>query len=227
MIPVLGIAYISRPDLLRRLLASIDTEVGRIVIIDNSPDVSWASASLPEDCYVIRAHHNLGVASSWNLIIKANPLADYWVIANSDVTFGRGDLDRLDAHMQTVGGWALMPDPIIFGIDPHVIELAGWFDENIAPAYFEDNDFARRCALAGVQVNHLPFGGLHEGSATINSDVRYRNANNRTFPQNQRYYISKWGGGPGQEVYSTPFNQGGDIRATQPSIERLRALTWR
>ena len=47
---------------------------------------------------VIQPGHNLGVAASWNLGIKATPLADWWLICNSDIKFGPGDLAKWDAE---------------------------------------------------------------------------------------------------------------------------------
>jgi len=38
MIPVLGVPYINQPKYLESLIASIDEEIGQLVIIDNTFD---------------------------------------------------------------------------------------------------------------------------------------------------------------------------------------------
>ena len=43
-----------------------------------------------------------------------------------------------------------------FAINVWAISKVGWFDENFYPAYKEDQDYAYRCRLAGVQRKDLP-----------------------------------------------------------------------
>ena len=228
MIPVLGVPVLNRPDLLYRMLDSIDTEVGQIVIIDNGGVASQSTVNLNER--VIRPGQNLGVAASWNFIIQATPLAKWWAIVNFDIVFAPGDLDRLAQHMDTTTG----PEGMVaalgtfsaFGVSREAINKAGWFDENFHPAYFEDNDFQRRCDLAGVRSMSLPAGLSHNISSTIASDNHLRDQNYRTFGENSDYYRRKWGGSPLNEEYPTPFNNGGDIRAWHLDIDRLARQTW-
>lgn len=46
----------------------------------------------------------------------------------------------------------------------------------------------------------------HARSATI-ADPTAAAANARTFPENRRRYIMKWGGPPGEEVFARPWNK--------------------
>lgn len=220
MIPVLGVPILTRPDLLDEMLASIDVEVGEIVVIDNGGVVTRSDVS------VIRPEHNLGVAASWNAIARATPDAAWWAIVGFDVTFAPGDLDRLTKHMETTGGCALLGGFSAFGWDHAAIEGAGWFDENFHPAYFEDNDYDYRCRLANVPLVGLPAGLAHRISSTIGSSVTYSRENARTFPYNALYYKQKWGGLPRHERFTTPFNEGGDIRAWTLDAKRLDGLRW-
>jgi GT2 family glycosyltransferase len=228
MIPVLGVPVLNRPDLLYRMLDSIDTEIGQIVIIDNGGVASQSTMNPNER--VIRPGQNLGVAASWNLIMQVTPLASWWAIVNFDLVFAPGDLDRLAQHMDTTTG----PEGMVatlgtfsaFGVSREAINRAGWFDENFHPAYFEDNDFQRRCDLAGVTSLSLPTGLTHSISSTIASDHRLRDQNYRTFPMNSDYYRLKWGGSPLHEKYPTPFNKGGDIRDWHLDINRLAGQSW-
>ena len=108
------------------------------------------------------------------------------------------------------------------------IREAGFFDENIHPAYDEDVDWAHRATKAGVELHDIEFTGRHEGSATIGADSDYRARNAITHGKNDRYYADKWGGEKqGGEVFSTPFNRGGHLGDWRLDIERLRLQAWR
>lgn len=227
MIPVLGVPFLNRPDLLSVMLRSVDAPVQRTIIVDNS--VRGFGLQGEPNRTVITPGHNLGVAASWNLIIKASPDAGWWVIANSDIEFAPGSLDKATAAIgDEPGTFWMFAGMTAFAVSAEVLELVGWFDENFVPAYFEDNDYARRCLLAGVPIRDLPDAApKHRGSSTIRSDTWINSENGRTFPENQRFYRAKWGGGPGEEVFTTPFNRGGDIRSCTLPFSRLRHQTWR
>jgi hypothetical protein len=66
--------------------ASIDYPVGRYLVIDNGGGYD-ESERRPERV-VCRPGGNLGVAASWNLAIKANPFAPWWMFVNADIVFG-------------------------------------------------------------------------------------------------------------------------------------------
>lgn len=228
MIPVVGVPVLNRPDLLTRMIASLDVEVGRIVVIDNSTAGITRGIEFPPNTQVIHIGHNLGVAASWNLIVKATPMAKWWCIVNSDVEFMPGDLDRLTAQITSdPRTFAFLATLTAFGLTPEVHEAAGWFDENYVPAYGEDNDFVRRCSLAGIASLALPTGHRHDPSSTIGSDQIAMSENGRTFPENMRYHREKWGGAPGGEAFNSPFDKGGDVRDWRLSLKRLRDQTWR
>lgn len=220
MVPVLGVPILVGASHLWKMLDSIDYPVGRTIVVDNGGIISDDDAS-QHRITVIRPRHNLGVAASWNIIIKTNPWADWWMIANHDLVFSNGDIERLAKHMETVGGVALLRGFTVFGIDRGAVRKAGWFDENFVPAYFEDNDYDYRCRLTDVPLNALPSGLQHRNSSTLRDSELYAEANRRTFPKNQKYFLEKWGGSPYKEVYKTPFDQGGDPREWVLDIDRL------
>ena len=221
-VPVLGVPILNRPDLLDKMLDSIDVTVGQIIVVDNGGVVSDRPPT-----HVIRPGRNLGVAASWNLIIKSAPRAAWWFLPNFDVEFHPGDLARLAEHMDSVGGVALLPTFEAFALTSEAVERVGWFDENFHPAYFEDNDFDYRCRLSGVSLIGLPASTRHEASATIRSSSTFSLENARTYPANAAYYQRKWGGPQHQEVYTTPFNEGGDHRSWRLDISRLADQSWK
>lgn len=225
MIPVLGVPILTRPALLWDMLASIDTEVGRIVIVDNGDVISTAE-EYSRKLTVIRPHANLGVAASWNLIIKANATAAWWAMINFDVILGSGDLDRLTECVERTKAIGMLSGFTAFGMSREVVEKVGFFDENFHPAYYEDNDYIYRCKLAGVPLEVLPTGMTHRVSSTLTTSQLYRDQNSRTFPENARYFTKKWGAYPYHEVYTSPFNEGGDLRSWQLDIARLADQSW-
>jgi hypothetical protein len=177
---------------------------------------------------VIRLPHNIGVAASWNLGIKASPLSAWWCIVNHDITFGRGDLARLDAEVNhRAAAIYEMEGQAAFGVTYHAIQTVGFWDEAIHPAYNEDLDWFRRAELAHILKVKMDFTGTHVGSSTIMSDPECRRGNAVTHGLNDAYYAAKWGGHKqGGETFSTPFNRGGHVGDWRGDIERLRNQAW-
>ena len=264
MIPVLGIPILNRGDLLKRLFDSIDYPVDTLHIVLNytantpSDEVAKAVSEIRE---AIRDDHpfvkhlvteggmlynsehklvsnNMGVAGSWNHIIKAHPEASYIILSGNDIQFTPGDLQKFDNFMT-----ALTPEErnkkgitcgnhgySCFAILPETIKNVGLFDENIYPAYLEDCDYSWRCRLAGVHNNdvqdtHMIHGEAPNwGSSTIYSNADYRNKNGVTHGRNFEYYRKKWGGNNGQESYKHPYND--KEKEVQFWEMPIRRLVW-
>ena len=89
-------------------------------------------------------------------------------------------------------------------------DKVGYFDVNFYPAYFEDNDYARRCDLLGIKYGTVDSAIFyHFWSRTI-YEGGIQALNKRKFDFNRRYYMEKWGGTPTHETYEKPFG-GGDV----------------
>lgn len=168
-------------------------------------------------------NENHGVSWAWNYgISKAMSHSDLVIVCNDDVEFYPGTINRLISHIEfadlvtptntrdepTFEGVDGQADFSCFMINPRkFVSKFGWFDEHFFPAYFEDNDMAYRIKLAGGKlrrVGNAPM--LHRGSVTQNMDGK-QVVDSPTFEQNRAYYISKWGGMPGKEKYTTPFGR--------------------
>ena len=203
MIPVLGVPVLNRGDLAERMLGSVDLAVAETLVILNGNADETRSHLKGHQVTFIEPGFNLGVAASWNFVVRARPAAPWWLIVNADIEFGAGDLERLADAMDKPGPRvACLYEFGAFGINAETVDTVGWFDENFHPIYFEDNDYRRRCHLAGVPIVNLISRTRHENSATIASG--YAKHNERTFPRNGDYYAAKWGGPPGQETRTTP-----------------------
>jgi GT2 family glycosyltransferase len=167
---------------------------------------------------------NRGLSLSWNegLLALYGAAADVVVVANDDVRFGPGDLDTLaatavaerQAHVVVVAGphlgWSTrVPSHgyACFALNPVALERIGCFDENLFPAYCEDQDYSRRARLAGLSEAACPGTQVsHEGSATLRGDPLLAAANAVTHGRNLEYYRRKWGGEGDAERFPTPFD---------------------
>jgi len=230
-IPVLICPILNRPELLEAMLLSIDHPIDRVVIIDNGGVVPAVPPDLDAtyEWRVIRPGHNLGVGASWNLGMKVTPQAPWWLIVNHDITFGAGDLARLEACVDPgSAGIYFMLGMATYAITRHTLNAVGYFDENIHPAYDEDLDFARRFDLLSLPRVEVGFTGTHVGSATIMANPSIRAQNGSTHVANDLYYARKWGGQKqGGETFETPFNKGGHVGDWRLDPERLRNQTWK
>lgn len=158
------------------------------------------------------APYNLGVSPSWNRIIQKNGRC---IISNDDVIFSKHDISLfLKAATKN-------PDSIIFDVAgpkggfnvflmnrPDLWMEVGGFDEAFAPAYFEDDDAYRRLDLMGLPRVRVDLRDWkHDTSSTLHSaSEEYQRNHWCCFFRNQLYFQKKWGGLPGQELFSHPFN---------------------
>jgi GT2 family glycosyltransferase len=200
------------PDILRRMLDTIDYPIRKLIIIDNG-DALRETAGWPvehvQSTKVIKMPANLGVAGSWNLGIKADPFAPWWLIVNFDVEWPAGSL-RAFAE-QASGADVLLaqsPQPYCaFAVGEDVVQRVGLFDEAFHPAYFEDNDYELRCAIEGVKVRRSTIPIVHHNSSTIGY---FGEINNRTYASNAEWMNGKRSS-PGPGCWS---------------LERRRANSW-
>ena len=214
MIPVMIVPVLTRPELLYRMLDSIDHAVNTLIIIDNGgcvTDFHALSGGRCDDVRVIHMPANLGVAGSWNLGIKATPFAPWWLIVNFDVVWPAGSLQRFcrESDRQALVLSDGAPPWSAFAVGDQCVEFVGLWDERLHPAYFEDNDYEERCAFADVPVVRSTIPVDHDNSSTLNAGYQDRNA--VTFADNAEFYARKRALGD----YSTGW-----------SLSRRRRLSW-
>lgn len=237
-IPVLMVPFLNRPDLLCRLVDSIDFPVDQFVVVDNSHDTNWKSIRASKGVYPKDRNKimqpNAGVAASWNQVIKQFP-ASWWLLVNNDIEFAPGDLEKMAvASAQHPGVGCLYGNhgASFWAVTAHGINTVGLFDENFYPAYCEDCDWSTRADLLGVERKNVPFiksrhgDDQMTGSCTIYSDPVLRAKNGHTHQGNMDYYVAKWGGSPGKETYETPFNAGGPVDVWRFDTKRRATQLW-
>lgn len=210
------VPILTREPLLYRMIDSIDHKVGHLIVIDNGDCVSKWECTHNENVHRVSVIHmpaNLGVAGSWNLGIKASPFAPWWLITNFDVVWPAGSLAQFameattDALVLSHGS----PNWCAFAIGERVIQSVGLFDESLHPAYFEDDDMARRVEAAGLPIRRPGIPVHHDNSSTIQVQ-KYRERNDTTFQANADYYHAK------------AFRR--DLSEGRWSLRRRRDLSW-
>lgn len=194
MIPAMIVPVLTRYDLLDRMIKSINYPIKDLVIIDNgSKGNSWEPVwnQWVSKVWHMKIPSNLGVASSWNLGIKSLPFSEYWLITNFDVEWGGDSLsmfsDLSDANKLLLSNGS--PEWCAFSLGWKVVDEVGLFDEALHPAYFEDNDYERRCKVKGVTIERSFIPVAHDNSSTLKNG--FQSANDRTFENNAHYYTMK------------------------------------
>lgn len=216
------IPTINRYDLLKELFVSLDKQVNgfdQLLVIDNGNQNiifdDYHNMNVGQKWIKFIPEYNLGVGPSWNVGItyfRDYVHYDWVIIINDDVVLGdfqilemKNIMARCHDKLLIVGGmWCN------FCINLHKINLMEYephkfFDENLYPAYFEDNDFCRRLELINPSLRDSSdiSPKIFRNSMTIEKDPSL----NQNFGRNQAYYVAKWGGIPGQEKFNKPFNK--------------------
>lgn len=232
MIPVFIAPHYSRPDLTDRMLASIDIPVGRGLIIDNarsgySPNVGpeWVTFQPP--------FGSLGLPGSINFGIMQTFDAPWWLWASNDLVFAPGDLAAIANIMEAANGQPVVVTYrfAVLALNRAVVEKVGLYDEwGFWPLYFDDMDFGYRCHLAGISVQHDRWG-ITEGADGFDHSMTIRDeqigaANNRSWAENERAYVAKWGGLPGKETFTSPWDLGLPLWVTKPDLDGRVARSW-
>jgi GT2 family glycosyltransferase len=151
--------------------------------------------------------YNLGVSGSWNLIMRTHNLKSYThsLILNDDVFFSKSpneiiqyiEQNPADIYLGTKS-WS------VFVLPYDTYYKVGPFDEEFRIAYYEDNDYEYRVRLKKLNIHRSEFFDpeIFNNSMSIKADRSL----NQNFEFNKQRYIDKWGGLPGNEQYTSPFN---------------------
>lgn len=223
----LGIATLTRYDLCAKMIESACDGVTRkpdhVVVIDNGGNLPASGLhSLKHEVEVLRPGKNLGVGPSWNVLARhcLQSPDDRLLISGDDVELNSDVIDTLVKTMEECGLDFVFPDSnrsinhtmfSCFMVRSTLFEKVGYFDEKFWPAYFEDNDFQRRMNFVEATYGVSPCGYRHASSATMKSYTPDElEAHHVRFRACRDYYVSKWGGLPGAEKFTMPFDGHGE-----------------
>ncbi len=140
------------------------------------------------------------------VITEEKRVPDYGLAGPHGLETGTDQSPGSDKHF----GQSVWQIGSCFAVGPGAIQRVGCFDENFAPSYLEDTDYLRRLDLMGVPLLEDSRTLVeHNRSFTTRTDPALRAQFDDVFGRNMRYYIRKWGGVPGEETFSFPFDNGG------------------
>ena len=116
------------------------------------------------------------------------------MIVNDDVEFEPGSLavmaDRL--RSDAVQFFDVSPRWAAFAIGEDVVSKVGLFSELFHPAYFEDDDMARRVSEHDFDLETIPAPVRHDNSSTLKSGFDI--LNHKTFKANAFTHASREAG---------------------------------
>jgi GT2 family glycosyltransferase len=240
MIPLIAVPIYNRPDLLKRLVDSIDYPVAELLIINNGIGEYYIDKLQVQTGLLseINNEGNTGCAGAWNQAINHafnERKYPYVLIFGNDIQFTHGDLQKMHEAVTpetdfVSGNWAFSS----WGLTRKGFDKLGWVDENYYPAYLEDGDYWRRVGLSNATISSADTHMIHGeapnwGSSTIFSDRAFAKVVSEGHGRNWQYHIKKWGGRQlgATEKFTTPFNRGGSLSDWQLSPERLKQPHYR
>jgi hypothetical protein len=232
---VLGVLVIRRYELFDRFLKSVERGTlrpDRYVVVDNGAklgqEIDAGVVDLPDNTTLISPGRNLGVSGGFNKILEASSDADRIIVANDDLIYGPETLEHV-VGVSKQHDFVRAPGYLNYAITPKVVERIGFFDENFF-CYFEDNDYDRRLRLTnlthadpqgievpgkpgepkGIEIRHGIWNEdrkRFEGSSSLTCLTEKQQGEfSRKFGESGSYYLSKWGGPPGKEKFTEPFD---------------------
>lgn len=214
------IPTINRADLLLNSLVTLAEQVDdfeRLLIIDNGNQHIRIPHEMTGKVGIYNSEHNLGVSGSWNFGISAlffDTDITHVLVLNDDVSLATNQLKDILAVLDANPDRWFLVGPYYWsvfaisreGAKAMEIRPGVYFDEHFFPAYFEDNDFHWRMRVKD-ESKYLGNVSAFAPEKYINSGSLAKDPTlNKTFNDNKKYYISKWGGAPGRERYRRPFN---------------------
>lgn len=203
-------------ELATRCLNSIKDEIDPelVIVVDNS----LYGLELPfEPGMVVRKFKNLGVSKSWNIGINAvlDSNAQWLTVCSQSVVFGPNGISDLFYSLVNTDEWGAEYNGMSWHLNTFTRRFmltAGYFDENLYPAYMEDTDMLYRMGLLGIpsprengrsrpyfNIDAVCTGNAQALKAGISVD----------FTKLTEYYERKWGGPQQHEVYREAFGDKG------------------
>lgn len=232
-IPVIGVPIVNGVHWLKRLIDSVDYPVKNFLIINNNgrgeidselDQIRDEGHPLIDNIHVCHMPSNIGVSGAWNFVIKSYMMEPYWIIANNDIMFTPGMLQKMHDTAE-ISNYGMIHGKEssgynsgcydLFLIKDFVVQKCGLFDENLYPAYCEDIDYLIRLNNEDIKHVSLDIDYLHgekdyatTGSQTWRTEENLKEKLFSSRSSNEiEYLLKKWGDiYDVQNSYSRPFN---------------------
>lgn len=219
---LVGIPYLCRPDLLHEAIASIQEYWDHLVLLDNSGCKELSAQGFDQEFLVLEPLVPLSFAQSQNAFIRVarERGCDAYMYMHSDAVAGEGTPGRL-LHLvqqllegQSKWGAVLTNHDTLAAYNMEAVDTVGQYD-TVIQDNFSDNDYYRRMMLKGYDLIYSKLAVVHQngGHNSMEHDPVLRVIFARTYRLYGQYYIAKWGGEPGREQYTIPFNGQENIMA--------------
>lgn len=219
---IIGVPHRNNTQGLTDLCASIDHHA-TLLIVDNTDEPGgvrkWLDAraltSAFEHIEIINPPQPLSVAQSWNemaaWVVGMEMQYEPFLVTNDDIVFEPGTLNRVQSDHAKIAKYSVLTSnagwsSFLWNL-PECLPTVGLFDTAFYPAYFEDCDYSYRLKLAGRPHFDRGYPVIHAGSQTIKNHPQdqMEELHHKHFRRSRAYYTLKWGGGPGEERYTRPF----------------------
>lgn len=163
-----------------------------------------------KNTYIYNKESNLGVSGSWNFLIEKGISNgyNYFLILNDDIILKKDEESIYSIILKNGSDKFIRSEEFYnwsaFILSKNIYLSVGRFDVGFERCYFEDNDYEYRIKLENIPIVYEKElnAEVYRNSMTIQKEPYLNNFNN-----NMNYYISKWGGMPKEEQYTTPFNR--------------------
>lgn len=215
---IIGIPFVVGLDFTQKALQSIRPYWEHTYVIDSSvpPDPPASSIWQQGDSWTLmRLLIPIGMAQSVNLIMALGEKhgCDVMFYMHNDAEAGEGTVERLlelaAQYIRVNRKWAVLftsYDALCCYNMACVRDVGPW-DARLFPfPYYGDNDWHRRVQLAGWELIDTGLPCAHFGSHSLKINPQYKFLNQITFDNQCDIYKKKWGGHPGQETFTKPFN---------------------
>lgn len=184
----------------------------KVLIVDNG-NQGIDKIFDPSLVNVIVTEKNLGVSGSWNKLLRTAfaeyPAISWALVLNDDIQLAQRQLRKIRQELffsEKAEKWFVNGpyERSVFAIHRKCIEKVGYFDEEIYPAFMEDDDYYYRINLVDSRL-YRSVDKAFEPEIKRKRTSTTRKPELDIYGKNYAYYVKKWGGGVGQETYKIPF----------------------
>jgi len=202
-----GIPTINQWPLLRKHLELYAEDMPNtpFIILDNGRQgIALDGIGKPGQFTLLDSPVNLGVAASWNFLIRMIHIdVEYAFIVNDDVYLGlqEREVDTLIYRELSTKHVILAHGDKGFSsfiINREMFEMVGPFDIDYYPAYYEDNDYVMRMSQLGLEPVNIKAltPRVFYGSQSIQKDPSL----NENFAKNRQRFMDKWQSEPSKKL---------------------------